>query len=99
MLKIQFNFLGSSTLKNGTKIRLGIRPEHYQPSNPIQIHGTISFVETQGRENLYDVMLDNGSILRSIQSSATESVEKSAQVNWGIQPNKVLIFDQDGQRI
>ena len=97
--KIQFNFLGSSTLKNGTKIRLGIRPEHYQPSNPIQIHGTISFVETQGRENLYDVMLDNGSILRSIQSSATESFEKSAQVNWGIQPNKVLIFDQDGQRI
>ena len=97
--KIQFNFLGSSALKNGTKIRLGIRPEHYQPSNPIQIHGTISFVETQGRENLYDVMLDNGSILRSIQSSATESVEKGAQVNWGIQPNKVLIFDQDGQRI
>ena len=97
--KIQFNFLGSSTLKNGTKIRLGIRPEHYQPSNPIQIHGIISFVETQGRENLYDVMLDNGSILRSIQSSATESFEKSAQVNWGIQPNKVLIFDQDGQRI
>jgi len=97
--KIQFNFLGSSTPKDGTKIRLGIRPEHYQPSNPIQIHGTISFVETQGRENLYDVMLDNGSILRSIQSSATESVEKGAQVNWGIQPNKVLIFDQDGQRI
>ena len=97
--KIQFNFLSSSTLKNGTKIRLGIRPEHYQPSNPIQIHGIISFVETQGRENLYDVMLENGSILRSIQSSATESFEKSAQVNWGIQPNKVLIFDQDGQRI
>jgi len=97
--KIQFNFPGSSMPTNGTKIRLGIRPEHYQPNNPIQIPGTISFVETQGRENLYDVMLDDGSILRSIQSSATESIEKSAQVLWGIQPDKVLIFDQAGNRI
>jgi inositol-phosphate transport system ATP-binding protein len=97
--KIQFNFPGSATPTDGTKIRLGIRPEHYQPNNPIQIPGTISFVETQGRENLYDVMLDEGSILRSIQSSATESIEKSAQVRWGIQPDKVLIFDQAGNRI
>ncbi|MGA0930325.1 MAG: ABC transporter ATP-binding protein [bacterium] len=97
--KIQFNFPGSATPTNGTKIRLGIRPEHYQPNNPIQIPGTISFVETQGRENLYDVMLDEGSILRSIQSSATESIEKSVHVRWGIQPDKVLIFDQAGNRI
>jgi len=33
------------------------------------------------------------------QSSATESIEKSAHVRWGIQPEKVLIFDQAGNRI
>ena len=97
--KIQFDFPRNTKPSNGTKIRLGIRPEHYQPNNPIKIPGNISFVETQGRENLYDVMLDDGSILRSIQSSATESIEKSAQVRWGIQPDKVLIFDQAGNRI
>ena len=97
--KIQFTFPGSFIPTNGTKIRLGIRPEHYQPNNPIQIPGTISFVETQGRENLYDVILDDGSTLRSIQSSANESIEKKSQVNWGIHPEKVLIFDQAGNRI
>ena len=96
--KIQFDFPGSSTPTNDTKIRLGIRPEHYQPNNPIQIPGTISFVETQGRENLYDVMLDDGSILRSIQSSANASIEKNTKVNWGIHPEKLLIFNQAGLR-
>ena len=78
---------------------MGIRPEHYQPNNPIQIPGTISFVETQGRENLYDVKLEDGSILRSIQSSAFGTIGKNSQVSWGVQPDQLLIFDQAGNSI
>ena len=97
--KIQFGFPRNTKPSNGTKIRLGIRPEHYQPNNPIQIPGTISFVETQGRENLYDVKLEDGSILRSIQSSAFGTIEKNSQVSWGVQPDQLLIFDQAGNCI
>lgn len=96
---IQFDFPGNTKPSNGTKIRLGIRPEHYQPKNPIQIPGNISFVETQGRENLYDVQLEDGSILRSIQSSAVGTIEKNSQVGWGVQPDQLLIFDQAGNCI
>ena len=78
---------------------MGIRPEHYQPKNPIQITGNISFVETQGRENLYDVQLEDGSILRSIQSSAVGTIKKNSQVGWGVQPDQLLIFDQAGNCI
>lgn len=97
--KIQFDFPRNTKPSNGTKIRLGIRPEHYQPKNPIQIPGNISFVETQGRENLYDVQLEDGSILRSIQSSAIGTIEKNSQVGWGVQPDQLLIFDQAGNCI
>ena len=97
--KIQFDFPRNTKPSNGTKIRLGIRPEHYQPKNPIQIPGNISFVETQGRENLYDVQLEDGSILRSIQSSAVGTIEKNSQVGWGVQPDQLLIFDQAGNCI
>ena len=97
--KIQFDFPGNTKPSNGTKIRLGIRPEHYQPKNPIQIPGNISFVETQGRENLYDVQIEDGSILRSIQSSAVGTIEKNSQVGWGVQPDQLLIFDQAGNCI
>ena len=97
--KIQFDFPRNTKPSNGAKIRLGIRPEHYQPKNPIQILGNISFVETQGRENLYDVQLEDGSILRSIQSSAVGTIEKNSQVGWGVQPDQLLIFDQAGNCI
>ena len=97
--KIQFDFPRNTKPSNGKKIRLGIRPEHYQPNNPIQIPGNISFVETQGRENLYDVQLEDGSILRSIQSSAVGTIEKHSQVGWGVQPDQLLIFDQAGNCI
>ena len=97
--KIQFDFPRNTKPSNGTQIRLGIRPEHYQPNNPIQIPGNISFVETQGRENLYDVQLEDGSILRSIQSSAVGTIEKNSQVGWGVKPDQLLIFDQAGNCI
>jgi hypothetical protein len=45
------------------------------------------------------VKLDDGSILRSIQSSASKKSEQDNQINWGINPETILYFDSDGNRI
>ena len=94
---IRFDFKEKlRTTQDGTKIRLGIRPEHFQPNYPIKIPGNISFVEIQGRENLYDVTLNDGSILRSIQPSDREKIELNSRVEWGVQPKQILLFDESG---
>ena len=66
---------------NGSSIGVGIRPEMYQPDLSCRIKGTISFVETQGRENLYDVLLKDGSLLRSIQAADISTLAPGTEVN------------------
>ncbi len=55
-------------MEPGQKVTTGIRPEHIQPSLATPVEGTISFVETQGRETLYDIALSDGQTLRSVQT-------------------------------
>ncbi|WP_102868599.1 ABC transporter ATP-binding protein [Pseudovibrio exalbescens] len=83
---------------SGMPIRLGIRPEHFQPENPLKVTGRISFVETQGREELYDVTLSNGSVLRSIQRQGG-GYRVGDEVSWGIAENQILAFDASGARL
>ncbi len=87
------------TPAEGSPIRIGIRPEYYQPKNPHTISGTISFVEVQGRENLYDVRLQDGSLLRSIQPAALHSIAPGSKVDWGVHPEQLLFFDESGKRL
>ena len=84
---------------NGTSIRLGVRPEFYQPHHPHKIPGTVSFVEIQGRENLYDINLKDGSLLRSIQPADVSSLSPGTKVDWGVQPEQLLFFDKSGKRL
>jgi inositol-phosphate transport system ATP-binding protein len=58
----------------------------------------VSFVETQGRENLYDVKLGNGSVLRSIQP-VRDDVKVGDTVNWGAVDDKIMVFAEDGTRL
>ncbi|CTQ61366.1 MAG: ABC transporter ATP-binding protein [Roseibium album] len=83
---------------HGAAVRFGIRPEFFQPDNDLKIKGRISFVETQGREELYDVTLENGSVLRSIQSQGG-SFKLGDNVNWGIAGDRILAFDAAGNRL
>ncbi|MGO7594080.1 TOBE domain-containing protein, partial [Rhizobium leguminosarum] len=48
----------------GTKLMIGVRPEHFTPAGDIAVPGKVTFAETQGRENLYDVALAGGPLLR-----------------------------------
>lgn len=85
-------------LNGSTPIRLGIRPELVGNLGESRITGKISFVETQGRENLYDITLTNGDILRSIQS-VRQDVTLGDEVTWSLDHSQVLVFDKDGKRL
>ncbi|MHB1110402.1 MAG: ABC transporter ATP-binding protein [Devosia sp.] len=83
---------------NGDAVTLGIRPEDFGPSGDIVIPGKIAFVETQGRENLYDVKLADGSVLRSIQPVRGD-VALGQDVRWAANSRKIMVFAQDGTRL
>ncbi len=79
-------------------VKLGIRPEYFGPQFGTGITGKISFVETQGREDLYNVTLPNGSILRSIQAAGPR-LKLGDSVSWGIAHENALAFTTEGARI
>lgn len=79
-------------------LQLGIRPEFFGPQFGSEIKGKISFVETQGREDLYNVTLTDGSVLRSIQPSGPRK-KLGEEVSWGISEHDVMAFSMEGARI
>ncbi|MGB1236695.1 MAG: ABC transporter ATP-binding protein [Pseudomonadales bacterium] len=89
---------GLSAQAEGTVLRLGVRPEYVGANSGYQVSGEVSFIETQGRENLYDIRLDNGAVLRSIQPVRSD-IALGQQVSWPLDSDSVLVFDQHGQRV
>ena len=89
---------GVSAPANGSRVALGIRPEDFGPSGNVAIPGNVSFVETQGRENLYDVKLPDGSVLRSIQPVRSD-VKLGDAVSWGATGDKIMVFAENGTRL
>jgi len=82
----------------GREVKIGVRPEHFQRQGGTPFPGTVNFIEIQGRETLFDVALPDGSILRSVQGASSDT-RIGDQVTWGIDCSKVLIFDENGQKI
>lgn len=85
-------------LSEGDYVKLGVRPEHVGQGQGTELPGKISFVETQGRENLYDMTLDNSSILRSIQP-VRHDIALGQSVNWTIDTERMLVFNSQGNRL
>lgn len=79
-------------------VTLGIRPEHFGPQYGDQIGGEVVFVEPQGREELVDVRLATGKTLRAILPGGSNHA-LGQRVAWGIHTDRVLTFDQTGNRI
>ncbi|MDB5588768.1 MAG: sugar transporter ATP-binding protein [Devosia sp.] len=90
--------VGTLSPADGSKLTLGIRPEDFGPLGDIAIPGKVSFVETQGRENLYDVRLADGSVLRSIQPVRGD-IAVGNEVAWSASGAKVMVFGENGARI
>ena len=83
---------------DGRPLTLGIRPENFGPHGDIAIPGIVHFVETQGRENLYDVELPDRSVLRSIQPVRGD-VKVGDEVRWAAEGEKIMVFAEDGTRL
>lgn len=83
---------------DGAPLTLGIRPENYGPQGDVAIPGKVVFVETQGRENLYDIRLENGSVLRSIQPVRSD-IKVGDEVSWAAARDKIMVFAEDGSRL
>jgi inositol-phosphate transport system ATP-binding protein len=83
---------------DGTALSLGVRPEHFGTAAGTPVEGKVVFAETQGRENLYDVVLPDGSVLRSIQP-VREDVKPGDSVRWNLDSASTFVFAEDGQRL
>jgi inositol-phosphate transport system ATP-binding protein len=83
---------------NGRKVRIGSRPEYFQPDSGTKISGKVTFIESQGRETLYNVTLPDGNIIRSIQGKSSNS-KIGDDVEWGINAPQLLVFAEDGARL
>lgn len=81
-----------------TGLSIGIRPELFGPQFGNGVKGQIAFVETQGREDLFDVRLADQSMLRSIQPSGS-GLKIGDHVDWGLSENELLFFDAEGSRL
>ena len=85
-------------LPEGAALTVGLRPENYGPAGDLAFPGSVVFVETQGRENLYDVRLADGSLLRSIQPVRADVAVGDA-VTWAAHRDKIMVFAEDGTRL
>jgi len=82
----------------GTSLLLGIRPEFFGPTGTVLMPGRIAAVESHGRETLYAVDLSSGGRLRAILPGG-QVAPPGADVSWGIDPTRILIFDESGRRL
>ncbi|MCH9018774.1 MAG: ABC transporter ATP-binding protein [Proteobacteria bacterium] len=82
----------------GQNISVGVRPEYLRPDFATPIEGEITFIETQGREVLYDLTLAGGQVFRSIQSGE-QVCGVGDRIRWGIDADSVFFFGEDGNRI
>nr|WP_319387834.1 ABC transporter ATP-binding protein [uncultured Cohaesibacter sp.] len=87
-----------SSQNGSAPIRLGIRPELVGTKGEAAISGRISFIETQGRENLYDITMPDGSVLRSIQH-VRHDVKLGDDVTWPVDCSRLLVFNSQGERL
>jgi inositol-phosphate transport system ATP-binding protein len=86
-------------------VKIGLRPEHVVLGNPVEPcvdnkmnWAQICFIEVQGRENLYDLKLADGSVIRTIQPVRGD-LKLGDKVQWSVNDKDLLLFQQDGARL
>lgn len=85
-------------IHDGAKIIAGIRAEIVQPHLSVPVQGTIVFVEPVGRESHYGILLGDGTTLRSVQTGAPR-FRSGESISWGLDPEGLLFFAEDGTRL
>ncbi len=85
-------------LHAGRRIRIGVRPEFVTADPKGEVEAEVASVEIQGRENLYDLKLTDGGVLRSIQP-ARDDIRAGDRLRWRIATEQVMVFDDQGLRL
>ena len=88
----------TASMAAGQKVTIGVRPEYVQPELAVPIEGKIAFVESQGREVLYDLTLTGGKVFRSIQGGG-RNFKLGENVRWGIDIGAIFFFGEQGNGI
>ena len=93
----KINILPGSLLKLDNSIpKIGLRPENIElGSGPYE--GKVISIENLGSETVVAINFKDNEILASIQGSYKSSTNK--KINFDINTNKVLKFDNGDQRI
>lgn len=88
--------------RDNQAVKVGLRPEHVtlctKENSCNENKAIVCFIENQGRENLYDLKLPDGNIIRTIQP-VRDDLSLGDTVHWAIQAKHILIFDQQGGRL
>ncbi len=94
------SFVAASELEGdfASAREVGVRPEHFGPQYGRGTRGKVILVETQGREELFDVRLASGAMLGSIQPAGRQ-VALGEAVGWGLNRPCLLALDGSGDRI
>ncbi len=90
--------LGTALNAGARQVRVGLRPEHVELKTEGGNVATVSFIEHQGREILYDLKLNNGEIVRTIRPAMSD-LRLGDSVRWHVAPEHVLVFDDKGDRL
>ncbi|KUF09997.1 ABC transporter ATP-binding protein [Pseudoponticoccus marisrubri] len=77
---------------------IGLRPEHVGPQFGTGLTGEVRFVETQGREDLFDIALPSGRMIRSVQPAGS-GLRPGQTVDWGYDAAELLCFDRQEVRL
>lgn len=91
-----------STLAEGQRLTLGIRPEHFasaeNDNRDWSFSAALSFAEKLGHTNYlyFDIGREN---LLVIEARKMEEVELGEEVNLALDPRHCLLFSEEGKRI
>ncbi|WP_421505946.1 ABC transporter ATP-binding protein [Erwinia rhapontici] len=92
----------STPCHEGQKMRLGIRPEHFQPvkdtASPSQFSAELTYCELLGHTNYLYLNTGDEQML-VVEEREVHQREMGTRVEWVIPPTHCLVFDEQGQRV
>lgn len=91
--------IDTSSLKQGDKIQIGLRPEHFAlDSTDNSLQGSITLIEHLGELSyLYVDVGQEGELVLKVDGDNHH--QAGDQITFGIQPNRVYLFDNKGNAL
>jgi len=85
-------------LAAGTKVTVGVRPEHFAHAGSATLEVTVEIIEHLGGET-YGYARDQGTEVITIATGNDRALKTGDRYKAHFEPTSLLVFDQEGQRI